>query len=147
MILAVLAAASALATAKADVAKLTWMAGAWTSQSGAVTVHLTWLPPLGGVMASVNQASTPGKPQRVEFITINAGDDGVTFNPVLAGGTLGVYRKQPTPDGEAVFENPQSDYPRRVIYRRCGADLCTRLEGEVNGKPAAFETRYTRLAP
>jgi hypothetical protein len=147
MILAVLAAASALATAKADVAKLRWMAGTWTGQSGGATVELTWLPPLDGVMAAANQAAVPGKPQRVEFITITANDDGVTFNPVLVGGTLGVYRKQPGPDGEAVFENPQSAFPRRVIYRRCGADLCTRLEGEVNGKPAAFETRYTRLAP
>jgi hypothetical protein len=147
MILAVLAMASALATAKAEVAKLSWMAGVWTAHSGGATIHLTWLPPLDGAMGSVNQTALPGQAVRTEFITIAADDDGVVFNPVMAGTKLGVYRKQPGPDDEAVFENPQSAFPRRVTYRRCGVDLCTRLEGEVNGKPAVLDTRYTRLAP
>ncbi|HEY3949954.1 DUF6265 family protein [Phenylobacterium sp.] len=147
MILAALAAATALTTAKAEVAKLTWMAGVWTGQSGGTTVQLTWLPPLDGAMAAVNQAAVPGKAVRVEFITITADDEGVAFTPVMAAAKLGVYRKQPGPDGEAVFENPQNAFPRRVIYRRCGADLCTRLEGEMNGKPTASEIHYIRLTP
>jgi hypothetical protein len=147
MILAALAMASALTAAKAEVAKLSWMAGVWTAQPGAATVHLIWLPPLDGAMAAVDQTAVPGKAVRTEFITITADDDGVAFRPVPPEGPLGVYRKQPGPDGEAVFENPQNAFPRRVSYRRCGADLCTRLEGEVSGKPTVLDTRYTHLTP
>jgi hypothetical protein len=147
MIVAILAAASTLAAAQAEVAKLTWMAGEWTAQSGGATLQVTWLPPLDGAMASVNQTAVPGKPTRAEFITITADQDGVAFTPFTATEKLGVFRKQPGPDGEAVFENPQSAFPRRVTYRRCGADLCTRLEGQLKGKPFVLDTRYTRLTP
>jgi len=147
MILAVLAAAATLASAKAEVAQLNWMAGTWTAEAGGATVHLTWLPPLDGAMAAVNQTTVPGKNPSVEFIVLAPGPQGVEFRPFTATEQLGVYRKQPGPDGEAVFENKANAFPERVTYRRCGPDLCTRLEGVANGKPASLDLRFTRLAP
>jgi hypothetical protein len=39
-----------------------------------------------------------------------------------------------------VFENPQHDFPQRIIYKRDGADgLKARIEGESKGKPKAFD--------
>ena len=49
------------------------------------------------------------------------------------------------PDGEAIFENPAHDFPQRVIYRRCGAELCARIEGTLQGKARSFEWRYSRM--
>lgn len=35
---------------------------------------------------------------------------------------------------EAVFENPQHDFPQRVIYRRDGDRLTGRIEGRIGGE-------------
>jgi hypothetical protein len=35
---------------------------------------------------------------------------------------------------EAVFENPQHDYPQRIIYRKSGNRLDARIEGVDKGK-------------
>jgi hypothetical protein len=32
-----------------------------------------------------------------------------------------------------------------VIYRRCGADLCARIEGTLDGKLQGRDWRYARL--
>lgn len=32
-----------------------------------------------------------------------------------------------------------------MIYRRCGADLCARVEGVVKGQPQSEDWRYTRI--
>ena len=47
----------------------------------------------------------------------------------------------PGPGGGAVFENLAHDFPQRVIYRRCGEDLCARIEGAM-GK--GQDWRYAR---
>ena len=44
------------------------------------------------------------------------------------------------------FENKAHDFPQRVIYRRCGAQLCARIEGVIGGKPQGEEWRYSRAA-
>ena len=39
------------------------------------------------------------------------------------------------------------EFPKRVIYRRCGADLCARIEGKAGGKTKGIDWRYVRLKP
>ena len=53
----------------------------------------------------------------------------------------------PGKDGEAVFERASDDFPKRVIYRKCGADLCARIEGTVKGKLEHQDWRYSRIKP
>jgi hypothetical protein len=146
MIVVMLAAAAMLADGAAGVAKLDWLAGSWALEKDGVTVRETWLAPKDGVMAGVGQTNRPGKKPLVEYMKISAEPAGATFTAMLPG-------QPPTPfvlllpgkDGEAVFENKAHDFPQRVIYRRCGADLCAAIEGEVKGKLERQDWRYTRI--
>jgi hypothetical protein len=52
---------------------------------------------------------------------------------------------KPGKPGQAVFENLAHDFPQRVIYRRCDADLCARIEGTVGGQVQGIDWRYRRL--
>ena len=125
-----------------DVAKLGWMAGAWIQEKDGVTVRETWLPPLGGAMAGVGQTNRPGRAAFIEFVKITVEPAGATYTATVPGqGPVGFLLK-PGPDGEAVFENKAHDFPQRVIYRRCGRELCAAIEGVMNGKPAREEWRY-----
>jgi hypothetical protein len=45
-----------------------------------------------------------------------------------------------------VFENLAHDFPQRIIYSRAGDQLTARIEGPMNGKPAAMEWRYRAAA-
>jgi hypothetical protein len=144
MILAALLASGAVA-AVADVDRLSWMAGSWIAEKDGATVRETWLPPLGGVMAGAGQTNRPGRKPFVEHMKITADPAGATFTAVLPGQPPTPFVLKPGPDGEAVFENLAHDYPQRVIYRRCGVDLCAAVEGAVKGALRREEWRYTRI--
>jgi hypothetical protein len=128
-----------------DVARLAWMAGSWTQEAGGVTTRETWLAPLGGVMAGAGQTNAPGKKPFISYYRISAEPAGATFTAILPGQPPTPFVLVPGKDGEAVFENKAHDFPQRVIFRRCGAELCGRIEGTVQGKLESEEWRYTRL--
>jgi hypothetical protein len=140
-----LAAVAILADAAADVGKLSWMAGSWMEQKNGVTTRETWLAPLDGTMAGVGQTNRPGKPPYIEFTKITPEADGATFSAMGSGGRPTAFVLLPGPDGEATFEKKGHDYPQRIIYRRCGRDLCARIEGTVDGRLNYNEWRYRRV--
>jgi hypothetical protein len=41
-----------------------------------------------------------------------------------------------------VFENPEHDFPQRVIYQRKGKTLVGRIEGATSGAESALEWKY-----
>jgi hypothetical protein len=47
---------------------------------------------------------------------------------------------------QAIFENPQHDFPQRVIYRRDGESLFARIEGQMGGTQRAVEWRYKKAS-
>lgn len=129
-----------------DIARLGWMGGAWIEEKDGTTTRETWLPPLGGVMAGVGQTNAPGKKPSIEHARITPEPAGATYTTVVGGQPPTAFVLKPgLPDGEAVFENLAHDFPQRVIYRRCGEELCARIEGTIQGKIRSFEWRYSRL--
>jgi hypothetical protein len=143
--LAALALPAAAAPAD-DVAKLAWMAGSWIEEKDGTTTRETWLPPLGGVMAGAGQTNAPGKAPSIEHAKITPEPAGATYTTIVRGQPPTAFVLKPgLPDGEAIFENLAHDFPQRVIYRRCGVELCARIEGTIQGKTRSFEWRYARL--
>ena len=144
MILAMLAAAT---VAAADVAKLDWLAGTWVQEKPGAFVREMWLPPRDGAMAGVTLTTRPGKAPIVEFAKITVEPEGITFTAIVGKQPPTPFIMLPGKDGEAVFENKTHDFPQRVFYRRCGADLCAGIEGVMNGKAKREEWRYRRATP
>jgi hypothetical protein len=134
--------AGALAASPADVDRLSWMTGAWRMEHDGLITRETWLPPLGGVMAGVTQTNRARRPVDVEFATISAEPDGLVFLARVKNRPPVPFRLKGGGESEAVFENPAHDYPQRIIYRRCGEDLCARIEGLVRGELKSTEWRY-----
>ena len=143
MILAILAAA--VIAAPAD---LSWMAGSWTHEQDGVVTRETWLPPLGGTMSGAGQTNRPGKPARSELMTITVAPAGLTFTAYVDGPPQTPFVAIASDPGSAVFENKAHDFPQRVMYRRCGDNLCAGIEGMIGGKLRAEHWTYVRvLAP
>lgn len=144
-VIALAAATSAAATPADDVAKLAWMAGSWIEEKGGVVTRETWLPPLGGAMAGAGQTNRGARPARVEHMKITAEPAGATYTALVPGQPPTPFVLVPGKDGEAVFENNAHDFPQRVIYRRCGEELCARIEGVLRGQQTSEEWSYRRL--
>jgi hypothetical protein len=145
MIGAILAASVMLAGAADEVAKLGWMAGSWVHEKDGVVTRETWLAPRDGAMAGAAQTNRPGRRPSIEFTRITAEPAGATFTALVGAQPPTPFVLLPGKDGEAVFENKAHDFPQRVIYRRCGAALCARVEGEVKGQLQSEDWRYTRI--
>lgn len=140
----VLLSTPAVAAEPARVADLAWMAGTWIQEDDGKTVRETWLPPVDGAMGGVGQTSRPGKPSSFEFMTITSEIAGPTFTAFVKGQPATRFVLKPGPAGEAVFENLAHDFPQRIIYRRCGVDLCARIEGMMNDELQGMDWRYRR---
>jgi Domain of unknown function (DUF6265) len=143
--IAIIALAAALSGPPADVARLGWMAGVWSETKDGVVTRETWLSPLGGEMSGATQTNRPGKPVVHEFETITTEAGGtVAYTPIIRGVDPTPFTLLPGPDGEAVFERVSDEFPKRVIYRKCDADLCARIEGVVKGELRHRDWRYRR---
>jgi len=69
----------------------------------------------------------PTGPGQIAFIAHPSGQSEASFPLVRLSGQ------------EAVFENPQHDFPQRVIYRRDGELLTGRIEGSEGGETKGFD--------
>ncbi len=148
MMIASLLAAAVLAAgepAKADgVAGLGWLAGAWIETKPGVTTRESWRV-ADGRLVGISETVRAGKPPSVERMTITDEPAGLTFTATLPGQPPTPFVRLPGPPGQAVFENRAHDFPQRVTYRRCGEDLCARIDGTLNGKPVGQDWRFTRI--
>lgn len=135
-----------IAAAGLHLADMAWMAGDWTEEAPGAVTRETWLAPRDGLMAGVGQTYRPGKPPRVEFMTISEGPQGLVFTGVVDAQAPIRFTLKSAEGGKAVFENPEHDFPNRVIYWRCDADLCGRIEGARDGKARSADWRYRRVS-
>lgn len=146
LVLGLLAALATPAAAgpREDVAALHWMAGDWIEERPGVTIKEHWTLEKSGALNGVGETIAAGKPPRVERMKITAEPTGATFTALVEGQPPTPFVRLPGPAGEAVFENKGHDFPQRVIYRRCDASMCARIEGQVQGKLKFQEWRYRR---
>ena len=144
LIAAALAALAAQAPAGAQ-PDLDWLAGYWLSCADRVEVSETWSDRRGGIM--LGTSITWGDDAfGWEQARIEAGPEGLSFHAQPGGQPATAFRLVRGGPGEAVFENPEHDFPQRVIYRRDGDRLTGRIEGTAGGREHAMEWHY-RAAP
>ena len=143
---AVLLLSAASATHAPSLSELSWLIGTWQEERNGTVVRETWLAPLGGVMAGVGLTSRPGKKTMLELTRITVEPAGLTFTASPDGQATTSFTRISGGPSKVVFENKDHDFPQRVIYERCGEDLCARIEGMVDGKLKGQDWRYRRVS-
>ena len=115
----------AQAPAPARIADLAWMSGRWETQgaSGRWTEE-TWSTPRGGIMLGYSRTGAGDTVSEFELLRLQAGADGVPAYLAQPGGRPATaFRLVAHGPTSATFENPQHDFPQRIVYRRSGGTM------------------------
>ncbi|BCW88980.1 hypothetical protein sos41_21340 [Alphaproteobacteria bacterium SO-S41] len=129
------------------IVQMSFLTGNWREVKDGKTTEEHWIGPVGGLMAGTTITYSDGAKTTVELMTIEVRDNTFVFVARLDGQPTTVFTLKEADNGYAMFENPDHDFPQRVIYTFNGEDtLNARIEGTMDGKEAAMEWHYTRIA-
>ncbi|MGH9972223.1 MAG: DUF6265 family protein [Pyrinomonadaceae bacterium] len=138
--------ANAGATAT-DLSDLAWMAGNWTGVKDGVEMEELWQAPKGNMMLGLHRDVAGGRTVSFEFLRIEATAEGITYWASPRGRPATPFRLAELKEKRVVFENPEHDFPRRIIYwLDKDSALHAKIEGTQGGKPAAEEWTWRRTA-
>ena len=128
-----------------SVQDLAWFAGCWEFTRGNRHVTEQWTSAAGGTMLGVSRTISDGKTAEYEFIVVREASGRLEYVAMPSGQAQAVFTSVLITADEAIFENPQHDFPARIRYRRQpeGGLLAT-IEGTVDGKRRVVEFPYRR---
>lgn len=127
-------------------ADISWIAGDWqTAPGGRRQVEEHWMQAAGGSMMGMSRTVAGEKTIEFEYIRIEQRADGIYYvahpKARCPGTDFKLTRASAT---EAVFENPQHDFPKRIIYRKAADDsLTASIDGGEGSKAMTFA--YKRM--
>jgi len=125
-------------------ADLSWISGAWQTQPGGRRqIEEHWMQVGGASMLGMSRTVAGEKMVEFEYLRIEQRADGVYYvahpQARCPATDFKLTRASAT---EAVFENPQHDFPKRIIYRKSGDDeLTASVDGGEGTKARTFAYR------
>jgi len=128
-----------------DVDQLAWLSGTWFVEGEDGWTEERWAPPRGGVMLGTSLTGRGETARFYEFMRIAADGEGrLTFWASPSGGTPVPFRLTSMSESEAVFENPENDFPKRIVYRRSGRVLTATISGVGGANPQTWRYELRR---
>ncbi len=106
-----------------------------------------WNRPAGGLILGFHRDLFPGDRSFFEFLRIEQRDDGIFYVAMPRGKPGTDFRLTHLEHGRAVFENPEHDFPQRIVYARDGDVLSATIEGTENGEQRRSKWRWQRAGP
>jgi hypothetical protein len=128
---------------------LDWLAGYWLSCDDGTEVSETWSDRRGTIMLGSSltllaDGSSTHEQMRIAFDFSSGPDWRVFLTAQPHAQPPATFRLVRHGDREAVFENPEHDFPKRIRYWREGDRLLARIEGE-DGRSAEWDFRSAPL--
>lgn len=132
------------ASCEGGVEALAWMAGTWRGSANGVAMEETWMAPAGGLLVGMHRDVFGPDRAFFEFLRIEEEDGEVVYRASPRGAPPTPFRLVACGSRKAVFENPEHDYPQRIVYAREGDRLTARIEGvDDEGRERSSEWRWT----
>jgi Domain of unknown function (DUF6265) len=123
------------------IADLAWMTGGWrTAPGGRAQIEEYWTAPAGGSMMGISRTIAGDKLVEFEFLRLEQRADGIYYVASPKGRCPATDFKLTNLSGhEATFENPQHDFPKRIIYRKnSDGSLVASIDGGAGTKSRSF---------
>ena len=123
---------------------ISWIAGDWqTAPGGRRQIEEHWTQAAGGSMMGMSRTVAGEKTVEFEYLRIEQRADGIYYVAHPQARCPGTdFKLTRASASEAVFENPQHDFPKRIIYRKSGDDsLSASIDGGEGSKARTFTFR------
>jgi hypothetical protein len=119
--------------AEADLSDLAWLTGYWISDKRGMLSEECWLPPDGGVMLGLQRDTFSDGRMFFEYLRIMETAEGVYYyaSPRGYDTTKFLLTSVTDKDGvkQAVFENPDHEFPKLIRYTLDSHGLMAQAEG------------------
>jgi hypothetical protein len=134
-----------LPTAAAEIESLDWLAGCWRSEEDGRTSEECWTPSSGGMLLGVHRDVGP-RGAAFEFLRIAAEGETVSYFASPSGRAPTAFRLVESGERRVVFENPDHDFPQRLIYWLEGKNrLRARAESFTGGEKRGIDFAWDRV--
>lgn len=139
--------AAALPAQAASVSELAWLAGCWASEGAEPGSGEQWMAPAGGTLLGMSRTVKGGKTVAHEFVEIREIEPGrLAYIAHPSGQAEASFPLVRLTASEVVFENPEHDFPQRILYRlEEGGLLRARIEGLRNGQLKGVDFPMRRI--
>ena len=120
---------------------LAWMAGSWQSDSsGRLVSDEHWAKPAGGVMIGMSRTVAGDKLVSFESLRIEQRGDAIFYVASVKGKCPPTdFKLTRATAQEVIFENPEHDFPKRIIYRKKSAtELTAQVDAGEGTKSQVF---------
>jgi len=125
--------------AKATIADMGWLSGAWIGTKRTSSVEERWSPPKGGAVLGVSRTVRRGKMVGFEFLRIVERDGGLVYVAQPGGRPPTEFVLTKLDKQRATFVNPRHDYPQRIVYELSKEGVLTASIGFAKGRLQAIE--------
>lgn len=133
--------------AAAPIDELGWLAGCWVAQRGDAGSGEVWTTPAGATVLGASRTVRAGRTVAHEFMLITDGPQGLVFTAAPSAKPAASFRAIRVEPRRVTFENPDKDFPQRVIYESPDdATLIGRIEGQHDGRERQVDFPMKRTA-
>ena len=135
-------------SATSPIDRAAWLSGCWEMRVGDRFTMEMWMPPAGGTMMGASRTTRAGVVREYEQLRLHASGDTLIYSALPSGQSLANFKSTSVSESSLVFENPTHDFPRKITYRRIGADsIVARVEGPgPNNTPRGFDFPMKRAS-
>jgi hypothetical protein len=123
-----------------EIDTLRWLAGTWQGNVGGSRCTEFWMPPAGHSMLGVSRSVAKGEMVDYEFLRIQQEGVSIQYIAFPSGQTETAFTLVKVGPEEVVFENPEHDFPQRIIYSlNVDGVLTARIEGIMEGRMRSIQ--------
>lgn len=131
---------------RATVESMGWLAGCWEGEIRGGKNQEQWMRPEGKSMLGMSRTIVNGETVLFEFLQIVQERDELQYVARPQGKEPTSFRLIRGGDHQAVFENPEHDFPQRIVYSlRTDGSLAARIEGTDKGKERFVDFQMRRV--
>lgn len=124
-----------------------WMAGCWERRTATTLTEEQWMAPAGGTMLGMSRTVRGDRTVAHEALWIEERDGRLVYVASPSGQATTEFAATVVADTLVAFENPDHDFPQRILYRPAAGDsLHARVEGVREGRVRGADFRYERVA-
>jgi hypothetical protein len=128
------------------IAELAWISGSWQTVSGSKRFEEHWTKAARNAILGMGRTLVEDKMVFFEYLRIEARTDGIYYvaHPKAGPGTD--FKLTSLDGSQALFENPQHDFPKRILYRKNpDGSITARVDGGPGVDEGVEEFHYKPL--